>query len=93
MVSPTAAEEIDLKCSKCEKKLDTEGTPRWCKKCRAEYQREYQSLKKEMSESRGYAAGCSAMREFIAGYFMQFGNVRLSGVEASMMVRKAGQPQ
>lgn len=93
MSSPQAAEELETKCSKCELELDTEGTPRWCKKCRAKYQREYQSLKKEMSETRGYAAGCAAMREFISGYFAQFGNVRLSGVEASIMVRKAGVPQ
>jgi SET domain-containing protein len=88
-----ADQELETKCSKCEKDLDTEGNPKWCKACRAKYQREYQSLKKEMSETRGYAAGCSAMREFIAGYFQQFGNVRLSGVEAAFMTRKAGLPQ
>ncbi len=93
MASPTIAEEIDLKCSKCDKDLDTEGTPRWCKSCRAKYQREYQGLKKEMSETRGYAAGCSAMREFMVQYFQQFGNVKLSGIEASIMARKAGLPQ
>jgi hypothetical protein len=93
MASPTTAEEIDLKCSKCDKKLDTEGTPRWCKKCRADYQREYQSLKKEMSETRGVAAGRSEMREFIANYFLSLGNAHLSAAEASFMVRKAGLPQ
>ncbi len=93
MASPTTAEEIDLKCSKCEKELDTDGTPRWCKACRAKYQREYQSLKKEMSETRGFAAGCSAMRDFMATYFQQFGNVRLSGFEVAQMARKAGMPQ
>ncbi len=83
----------DVKCSKCEAALDTEGYPRWCKKCRATHRREYEATKKEMGETRGFAAGRSEMREFLAGYFMQFGNVRLSGVEASIMVRKAGLPQ
>jgi hypothetical protein len=93
MASPEVATEVELKCGRCESDLDTEGSPRWCKKCRAKYQREYQSLRKEMNESRGYAAGCSAMRDFMVGYFAQFGNVRLSGFEASAMARKAGIPQ
>jgi hypothetical protein len=90
MKAPGIAEEKELKCSKCEADLDTDGTPRWCKSCRAKYQREYQATKKEMGESRGFAAGCSAMREFMVGYFRQFGNVRLSGFEVSEMARKAG---
>ncbi len=93
MASPEIAAPADLKCSRCELELDTEGTPRWCKKCRAKYQREYQGLRKEMSETRGFAAGCSAMREFLADYFVKFGNVRISGIEASAMTRKAGLPQ
>ncbi len=93
MASPEIATEVELKCGRCTEELDTEGSPRWCKKCRAKYQREYQGLRKEMSETRGYAAGCSAMREFISTYFQQFGNVRISGIEASVMTRKAGLPQ
>jgi hypothetical protein len=93
MASPETAVAADLKCSRCEQELDTEGSPRWCKKCRAKYQREYQALRKEMGESRGYAAGCSAMRAFLESYFAQFGNARISGFEASTMVRKAGVPQ
>ncbi len=83
----------DSICSKCEKALDTEGYPKWCKVCRAKHRREYESTKKEMSETRGYAAGCSAMRDFMVRYFAQFGNVKLSGVEVSVMARKAGLPQ
>ncbi len=83
----------DLTCSKCEKALDTEGYPKWCKACRAKYRREYEATKEEMTETRGYAAGCSAMRDFMAGYFQQFGNVKLSGFEVSVMARKAGLPQ
>ncbi len=93
MASPQSMEEVKLKCSRCELDRDTEGSPPWCKACRAKYQREYQSLKKEMSETRGYAAGCSAMRDFMCGYFQQLGNVKLSGFEVSIMARKAGLPQ
>jgi hypothetical protein len=83
----------DAACSKCEAVLDTEGYPKWCKKCRATHRREYEATKKEMGETRGYAAGCSAMRDFMATYFQQFGNVKFSGIEASIMARKAGLPQ
>ncbi len=93
MASAQITTDVELKCSKCEKDLDTEGSPRWCKTCRAKYQREYQSLRKEMSETRGYAAGCSAMRQFLSDYFMQWPNARISGIEISKMVRSAGVPQ
>ncbi len=93
MASPETAVSVDLKCSRCESELDTEGTPRWCKKCRAKYQREYQALRKEMGESRGFAAGCSAMREFMAEHFRTFGSARFSGVEVWDMIRKAGVPR
>ena len=46
-----------------------------------------------MGETRGYAAGCSAMRQFMVEYFQQFGNVKLSGIEVAVMARKAGLPQ
>jgi len=46
-----------------------------------------------MTETRSFAAGCAAMREFMITYFAQFGNVKLSGFEASAMARKAGLPQ
>lgn len=80
-------------CSKCEKALDTDGYPKWCKACRARYRREYESTKEEMTETRGYAAGCSAMRDFMVGYFAAFGRHQISGFEASAMARKAGAPQ
>ena len=83
----------DMTCSKCEKALDTEGYPKWCKACRAKYRREYEATKEEMNETRGYAAGCSAMRAFLAQYFMQWPNAHISGTEISAMVQKAGLPQ
>lgn len=77
-------------CSRCQKPLDADGSPRWCKACRAKYQRDYQALKKEMSESRGFAAGCSAMRDTLAKHFEQFQRARFSGAEIAKMIRRAG---
>ena len=61
-----------IKCRKpdCESSLDTAGSPQWCKSCRAKYQREYQALRKEMSEGRGFAAGVAAFRAHIVGKFL-----------------------
>jgi predicted amidophosphoribosyltransferase len=52
-------------CSRCEKALDTAGYPKWCKACRASYKREYESLRTQMGEGRGFAAGVTAMRRLI----------------------------
>ena len=49
-------------CSRCEAVLDTEGTPHWCKACRAKYMREYQDLKKQMAAGKGFVAGAETMR-------------------------------
>ncbi len=64
----TCAKAVDGS-EKCGKPLDTEGSPRWCKACRAQYQREYKDIVKEMTESRGFAAGMSAMRDYLAHNF------------------------
>jgi hypothetical protein len=60
-------------CSKCEAPLDTAGYPLWCKQCRAANMREYTATKKQMQESRGFAAGVSAMRDYLAGRFREYG--------------------
>jgi hypothetical protein len=56
------AETTDLLCSRCEKPLDTGGSPRWCKACRAAYQREYQILQSDIAKGKGFSAGAEAMR-------------------------------
>ncbi len=56
---------VTAECSKCEGQLDTTGYPKWCKSCRAKNKREYEATKKEMSETRGFAAGVSAMRQLL----------------------------
>jgi len=75
-------------CARCEKPLDTNGSPHWCKACRAKYQREYQLLRVEMSETRGYAAGVSAMREHIVRKFEAIGTTAtFNGSVAAQWVR------
>lgn len=84
----------DLKCSRCEEKLDTTGFPRWCKACQNKYRRELRETRKEMQESRGYAAGVSAMREYLAREFEQrYGNQgSWTGSEIADIIRAARGP-
>lgn len=85
----TKAEE----CSRCEKTLDTTGYPKWCKSCRAKNQREYVALKKQMAETRGYSAGVSAMREYLAGAFDGYGPVQsFGGPDIARIIRRVTGP-
>jgi len=87
MTATEAAAETKT-CSKCEATLDTTGNPQWCKKCRAKNQREYERTRKEMAESRGFSAGVSAAKDFLAREFE--GKIRgamISGNEAARLVR------
>ncbi len=99
MSSPTtkpekAETEVKL-CSKCKERprAHPESTNPWCRQCNTEKQVEYQGNRNEMTESRGFAAGQSYMRDIIARYFMQWPSARFSGAEASAMCQKAGLPQ
>lgn len=81
-------------CSKCTKPLDTTGYPRWCLACRAKYKREYESARKEMTESRGFAAGISAMREYLAQNFRKYGSAgAFTGYEIAETIMRAKGPQ
>ena len=80
-------------CSKCEKDLDTTGFPKWCKKCRKSYNDEYKSLQKQMSETRGFAAGVSAAKHFIANEFdCSIRGATINGHEAARLVRACKGP-
>lgn len=61
--------EAAAKCSKCNEELDTEGTPKWCKACRAKYQKEYQATKEGKAEAAGFALGAEAMRQEVVNSF------------------------
>lgn len=80
-------------CSKCEGLLDTSGYPLWCRKCRAGNKREYEATKKEMQESRGYAAGISAMREYLAAKFREYGTQgSFTGIEVAHYITQSQGP-
>jgi hypothetical protein len=87
-----SAEETET-CSRCEKPLDTTGTPGWCRACRATYQREYKSLQKQMSETRGFASGVSAAKAFVASEFeTAIRGATINGFEAARLVRACKGP-
>lgn len=79
-------------CTRCEGPRDTVGYPKWCKECRAKYKREFRATEKEMRESRGFAAGCTAMKHAIAVRFQTFGSAQFSGIEAAHIAMKTGHP-
>lgn len=80
-------------CSKCNKELDTTGYPLWCKSCRAANKREYEATKKEMQESRGYAAGVAAMRAYLADNFARYGSAgSFNGNEIAHTIRTVPGP-
>lgn len=72
--------------------LDTAGSPPWCKTCRAKYQRDYKAMRAEMSESRGFAAGVSAMRAYLAAHFERLGSGSFSGYESAHLIRQSRGP-
>ncbi len=80
-------------CSKCAGALDTTGSPRWCKSCRAAYHREYKELKEGMSETRGFSAGISAMRDCMATEFERLGSGMFAGYEIAELIRQAPGPE
>ena len=80
-------------CSRCGKERDTQGAPPWCKACRAKYQRDYQALRKEMSESRGFAAGISAMRAYLADTWDKYPDIQtFTGPQIARVIRNVRGP-
>jgi predicted amidophosphoribosyltransferase len=80
-------------CSKCQKTLDTAGYPRWCKACRASYKSEYQDLREQMTETRGYSAGVSAMRDYLVAQFEKYGPLQTwNGQSIARIIRECTGP-
>lgn len=73
-------------CTKCEAPRDTTGYPLWCTKCRTKHKREYEATKREMTESRGYATGVTAMRRYLAERFRQYGSGSFTGYEIAATI-------
>lgn len=79
-------------CSRCEADLDSAGYPKWCKKCRAKYRREYVDLRAQMQETRGFAAGVSAMRAAVVTRFAHWPRAVFSGSEVVTQVQTMAGP-
>ncbi len=93
MTSPAAAESAPAsKCKKCDGVLDALGYPKWCLKCRAAYRSEYNKTKKEMEETRGYAAGVSAMREHLIEHFIPLGHGMFTALDVARLIKQSKGP-
>jgi hypothetical protein len=69
---PAAAPAVEKCANKgCSNDLDTTGKPKWCKACRAAYQRERQILYAQDSEKIGFNAGAVAMRNSLLAVLLQ----------------------
>ena len=79
-------------CSRCEKPLDTTGYPLWCKACQNKYRKELKALKKQMQETRGYAAGVSAFKAYLVGKFALLGHSQFSAVEIAALIQQSKFP-
>ncbi len=90
--TPALPPQHGSSCSRCTSPLDTDGYPKWCKACRAKNRREYEATRKEMSESRGFAAGVSAAREYFAGRFEKYGAAAFTGIEIGALIRQSQGP-
>jgi hypothetical protein len=78
--------------TRCEKSLDTTGSPRWCKSCRAQYQQDYQKVRKDMADGKSFAAGVDAMRRKLTRQFMSLGNGKFTGIQCAGFVRDTTAP-
>ena len=80
-------------CSKCKKPLDTDGTPKWCKACRAEYQRTYNATKEGRAEAKGFAKGVSAMRKIFVDNWFELGSSKFNGYEIAHVAQNCVAPK
>lgn len=87
--APTQCSKLITPNERCANVLDTEGSPKWCKKCRAKYQREYQALQPELAEKRGYGRGVQQLRNFLVLEFERLGSGAFTGYEIAELIRQA----
>jgi predicted amidophosphoribosyltransferase len=55
-------EKTTTTCSKCHEALDTAGYPRWCRRCRAKYKREYEETRDRQADVQAYLRGAAAFK-------------------------------
>lgn len=89
------ATETQTKCGNtgCTNQLDTTGMPKWCRECRARYQREYQILKMSRAETKGFVAGREAMRRMVVAEFEKLGSGSFEAIEVAILVQQMPGPQ
>jgi hypothetical protein len=94
LVNPTT-EKLEKCANKgCSNDLDTTGKPKWCKACRAAYQRERQILYAQDSEKIGFNAGVIAMRNSLLSILLGANpNGRMLVHEVASFVSKAELPE
>ena len=82
------------KCSQCKvNPVERSGYPKWCKECHARYQREYQLLRGERGEAKGFARGVEAMRQAASAHFGRFRNAHFSGYECAKILATMPAPR
>lgn len=84
---------IAEKCGRCEADLDTQGSPKWCKRCRTEYQKDHKATKEEMLAARSFAEGVEAMRHVLVRAFMKFSMVPIYGGECARHIGATAPPR
>jgi hypothetical protein len=93
-----AAPKSPEKCSNtgCSNALDTTGTPKWCKECRARYQRENKALRMSRAESegyyRGYREGVNALRKLLIDELVTAGAGMMRANEVAVWIGSVATP-
>ncbi len=90
------ATAIIQKCSKCDgilDTLDTKAKDLWCRKCRAEYQREYQDRRYEEAKAEGFDAGVKACQLYLLQQFSKYPIGMFSGMDIINYIRRAEMPK
>lgn len=84
-------------CGKCGDALDTNGSPKWCKKCRNDYQREYKDKQYDEAKTEGYSAGFDAgvtdCRRYLLQQFTRFPLAQFTGMDIINYVRSFELPK
>lgn len=90
--TPGTCQRVGDSGDACGKPLDTAGYPLWCRKCQASYRRDYTAQKKQMAETRGFAAGCSAMRSALVMEFERMGRQNVNAFQIARWLRSYEMP-
>ncbi len=91
--TPNVANE---KCGNCGGKLNTTGSPKWCKDCRNNYQRDYKD--KQLAEAKaegfteGFAAGYAECRLYLMQHFNPHPLGQFRGIDILNYLREIKPP-